>query len=159
MQRKSETRDLKVGGNTYPCTTTMLQPMRAMRLAPKLGKIIAPMLSRLRGVGSLKGLLSAERDVADLGPPLEAMFSQLDDATIDKLVPELLADTSVIVPDDKGNLCSIGLSNPAMIDIAFSGEDGLALMLAVMKFAAEVNFGRYFFANAPATKGTPTPSA
>ncbi len=155
-KRETVNRDIVVDGVTYPCSCTQMQATRSLRLAPRLGRVVAPMLSQMRGVKSLKGLINADRDVSELGPALEAMFAQLDDAAVDKISTELLSGTTIQVTGDDGTVRAIDLINPAMIDMAFQGD--LSLMMAVLKFAAEVNFGRYFFGRAPSAKGTPTPS-
>lgn len=156
-KRETVDRDITVDGQTYHVSCTQMQVTRSLRLAPRLGRVIARVLSQMRGVKSLKGLINSERDVSELGAALEAGFAQLDDAAVDKISGELLSGTTINVTDDAGTVRAIDLINPAMIDMAFQGD--LALMMAVLKFAAEVNFGRYFFARGQSTKGTPTPSA
>lgn len=156
MKRETVDRDIVVDGKSYPCSCTQMQVTRSLRLAPRLGRVIAPMLSQLKGVKTLRGLINADRDVSALGPALEAMFAQLDDAAVDKISGELLSGTTINVTGEDNQVRAIDLISPAMIDMAFQGD--LALMMAVLKFSAEVNFGRYFFARASSAKGTPTPS-
>lgn len=157
-KRETIERDIKVRDEVYHVATTPLHVTRQLRLAPKLLRVVAPMLTQMKGVKA-KGLMGAmaERDVADLGPALEAMCEHLDDAAVDKISLELLAGTTVIIPsEDGGQPRAIDLISPQMIDMAFQGD--LEFMMAVLKFAGEVNFARYFFGRGRSTPPTPTPS-
>jgi hypothetical protein len=144
-----------VGG--YEVSTTKLSPTTALKLAPKLLKILLPAM-RLQGgwMLVLRALAAANSDDAqsvDMGAAMGAiagvmteLLGAIDDATLDMLYRELLADTSIIVPDEKDTLINVELNTTEMIDLAFGGLDnGLTLLVQVLLFVGEVNFKRSFF--------------
>jgi hypothetical protein len=127
-----------IGG--FEVSTTRLHPTRALKLAPKIAKILIPLI-RLQNAAALLA-----SDAGQLVAPMTGLIESLDDATLDLLYRELLANTSIIVPDESDRLTSIDLNTPQMIDIAFGGFDnGMSLLLETLVFAGEVNFKRSFF--------------
>lgn len=155
-KRETVDREITVRGETYRVSTTPLHVTRQLRLAPKIARIVAPMLAHLPKGVSLKELV-LHKSLSDVGPALEAMMDHLDDAAVDKISGELLSSTSIVTAGDDGQMRSYDLTSQSMIDSAFQGD--LELMIAVMRFAGEVNFGRYFFGRGRPAKETPTPSA
>ncbi len=136
MSRKSETR--QIGG--FEVSTTKLRPTSALKLAPKLLKILVPLL-RLQNAADI-----LQHDAGRFVAALTDLLGTLDDATLDTLYRELLCDTSITVPNDAGVLSVIELNTAQMIDIAFGGQDnGLQLLVETMIFVGEVNFKRSFF--------------
>lgn len=144
-----------VGG--YEVSTTKLSPTAALKLGPKLLRILLPAM-RLQGgwMLVLRALASANSEAAedvDMGAAMGAiagvmteLLGAIDDATLDMLYRDLLADTSIIVPDEKDTLVNVELNTPQMIDLAFGGLDnGLTLLVQVLIFVGEVNFKRSFF--------------
>ncbi len=129
----------------YEVTTMRLRPTAALKLGPKLAKIMTPAL-RLQAVASaaLSGNMAGA--VSALAPAVASMLTGLDDDTLDMLYRDLLPDTTIVMPDDNGVLRVVELNTPQMIDIAFGDlEDGVTLLVKVMVFVAEVNFKRSFF--------------
>lgn len=141
MAKKHETRTI----SGFDVTVTQFDPRTALRLMPEVGKVLAPILPYLKG-------LNLKADVETMSPALVTFFERFQ-AAGDDFVPRLLAGTSIVMPAEDehgrptGELRVYDLGNPAMFDIAFMGR--LDLMMRVAYFAAEVNFFRYFFANAP----------
>lgn len=144
-EQKPETRT--IGG--YEVTTTRLPPMRALKLAPKIIKLMTPLLH----LQALAGGGLGNVDTSELTSAIDELVVQLDAKTIDLLCTELLARTSVVMPDaQRGVDRVVELDAPEMIDIAFGDEDGLPRLIGVLKFAGEVNYRKSFFALADQIK-------
>lgn len=156
MSRPSVTRD--IGG--YEVSTTKLRPTAALKLKPKIAKVLLPALKLAPAFGPLIRAAQAgteispalvlavlgQLDLDNLVGGLADLLGSLDDATLDMLYRELLADTSITVPNDAGVLSVVELNTPQMIDIAFGGLDnGITLLVQTMIFVGEVNFKRSFF--------------
>lgn len=156
MSRPSTTRS--IGG--YEVSTTKLRPTAALKLKPKILKVLLPALKLAPSFGPLiraaqsgmeitpalvVGVLG-QLDLDTLVGGLVELLGSLDDATLDLLYRELLADTSITVPNDAGVLSVVELNTEKMIDIAFGGLDnGITLLVQTMIFVGEVNFKRSFF--------------
>jgi hypothetical protein len=147
MAKRSETRE--IGG--HDVTVNQFDPTTALKLAPRVGKVLVPILPYLKGFDLKAG-------VESMSPALFTFFEQMQ-AQGDDLIPELLKGTSIVLPAEDetgkstGEMRIYDLGQPGMFNIAFMGR--LDLMMRVALFAAEVNFFRYFFARAP----KPTPGA
>lgn len=127
-------------------STTRLAPLAALKLVPKIGKLLTPLL-QLKSMAAIVEQHGLENvDVSSAVPVIDALFAQLDDKTIDLLCTELLVDTSITMPNDVGVMVTYELATKDMIDMAFGDEDGLPRLIAVLKFAGEVNFAKSFFA-------------
>lgn len=121
----------------YEVTTTKLRPTAALRLAPKILKILTPAIAALNGL-SITSADGVER--------VMSLLAVLDDATLNMLYRELLPETTITMPDDNGVPRVVELSDTQMIDIAFGGlDDGLTLLVKVMLWVGRVNFERSFF--------------
>ena len=144
-----------IGG--YEVSTTKLPATAALKLAPKLLKILLPAM-RLQGgwmliLRALATANSEDAQTVDVGAAMGAiagvlteLLGAVDDATLETLYRDLLTDTSISVPDEKGVLVTVELNTPQMIDMAFDGlDDGLTLLVQVMLFVGEGNFKRSFF--------------
>jgi hypothetical protein len=137
MGRPSTTKT--IGG--YEVSTTRLAPTKALKLAPKLTKLIIPMI-RLQNAAAI---MQATGDADRLVHALTEIIGTIDDATLDMLYRELLCDTSIILPNDNGVMSVHELNTPQMVDIAFGRVDeGLTLLVQVMIFVGEVNFKKHF---------------
>lgn len=156
MSRPSTTRS--IGG--FEVSTTKLRPTSALKLGPKVLKILLPALRLMPAFGPLLRAAKAgteispavvvavlgQLDLDGLVTMLVDLLGSLDDATLDMLYRELLADTSITVPNDAGVLSIVELNTAQMIDIAFGGLDnGIVLLVETMIFVGEVNFKRSFF--------------
>lgn len=157
MSRPSVT--ASIGG--FEVSTTKLRPTVALKLTPKLLKIVMPALRLAPVFGPLMrlaqdgkeitpGLVLAvlgQVDVDELVVAMTELLGTLDDATLDMLYRELLADTSIVVPNDAGVLTVVELNTVQMVDIAFGGIDnGIEMLVRTMLFVGKVNFERSFFA-------------
>ena len=112
----------------FDVDTTHLPARRAIKLAGKLGRVIAPALSKTRG-------LSMQSDLADLAPVLTAFFSGLEDKEYDALLLESLASTVITYGEPKRR---IELSSLTRIDEVFG--DDMSALVKVFAFVIEVNF-------------------
>lgn len=127
-----------IGG--YSVSTTRLLPTKALRLSPKIMKIFLPLLQIQWQIQQSQG------DVESIMPAATTLLESLDEATLNYLYRELLAETSIVLPDEHDRMVNVELSSPDMIDMAFGGLDnGMSILIQVMVFAAEVNFKRSFF--------------
>lgn len=157
MSRPSTTRS--IGG--FEVSTTKLRPTAALKLAPKLMKIMIPALKLVPGLGPLISVartagaeltpalvmaVLGRLDLDQLVGSLAELLGTVDDATLDTLYREMLVDTSVTVPNDQGVLHVVELNTPGMIDLAFGGLDnGINLLVQTLIFVGEVNFKHSFF--------------
>ena len=96
-------------------------PLRGLTLRGRLLKILAPVLSKLPENVSLEQLMSS--NVSALGPALGALFEQIQPAELPDLCWEILAFTTVTVPDDKGTPVIFTFADRRMIDLAFGGPN------------------------------------
>lgn len=136
--RTRPTEKCMIGG--YEVSTTRLAPTTCLRLAPKLIKILTPALPLVVRSRAL------DMDADKIGEAINALTATLDDAMIDMLCRELLADTTIIMPNEHGVLTVVELTSPQMVDIAFGGiDDGLSLLVQTLLFVGKVNFKRSFF--------------
>jgi hypothetical protein len=155
MGRPTTTRTI----DGYEVSTTRLAPTKALKLAPKLLKLLVPALdlapvvlpivrAAQSGVVVTPALVLAALgrfEMSDLTGAVVKLLGQLDDATIDMLCRELLCDTSIILPNDNGVMSVHELNTQQMVDIAFGRVDeGLTLLVEVLLFVGEVNFKKHF---------------
>jgi hypothetical protein len=117
-------------------TTQTLPYMRAAMLGAKLGKIAAPAMMHVGGF--------IQWDIAEL---LGAI--QPDD--LPTLMTEILAQTT-LVKDGK----QLPLGSREMQDLAFTGN--LALAMAVLRFALEVNYSSFLVGGLGVSKVEESPS-
>jgi len=123
--------------------TQQLPALRSFRLFNKLGKILAPVLTR---VADLK--ISEDMEIGELAPALGELFAHIDPGESDTLAKEILAMTSVVYENK-----NFELANEGAIDTIFTGRFKAFLM--TMAFALQVNY-QDFFADA---LGSVVPSA
>lgn len=111
-------------------TVTQFPALKSFSLLARLGKVIAPALGKVQG-------LTLESDVSALGPALAELFSRLDEADASALVRDVLASSHAVYD---GKL--VPLDRAETIDLVFSGR--MRLLLEVLRFALEVNYGDFF---------------
>jgi hypothetical protein len=133
-----ETKETRI--DDYQVRVTPHAARAAVKLLAKIGRVIGPGLAKLKTDGDVSSVKDMELD--DLGPAIAALFTALDDASIDILLADIFKHTSITKPDIKGELRMYDLSRVTEVDDAF-GCDHL-LMLKVVKYALEVNFGSFF---------------
>lgn len=138
-----DTKEKKIGG--YDVRVTQHPARPAARLLAKVGRVIAPGLSKLGKLASVKDLKPEDVELEDLGPAVAALFEAIDDDQVDALIAEIFKHTIIVLPDEAGQLRAFDLSKGDDIDRAFTGR--LSLMFACLKYALEVNFGSFFGAN------------
>lgn len=140
--RKTEDRDI----GDLKVTTIQLPAMRGSRLRLRLLKMLSPLLGALEGK-KLDDVMKL--DVSDLAPAIMAAASQLDDATHDALILQILLCTSVQTTDASGKQIRFDLTSQSTIDQAFGGD--VDALWSAAKFALEVNLGGNFFRRDVAT--------
>lgn len=128
-----------IGG--FEVSTTKLRPLDALKLAPKVMKVIVPALPVVIGGGKL--LLE---DVDAAAAALTKLLEVLDAQAIDTLCRELLCETSIVLPNEHGVMAVFELNTADMVNLAFGSLDnGMTLLVQTMLFVGEVNFKRSFF--------------
>jgi len=136
-----ETKNTTIEGFDVRCTQHRARA--AAKLLAKVGRVVAPGLSKLGKLAAGGDIKDA--DLEDLSPAVSALFEALTDDQLDRLMGEILAHTTITMPDSSGQMRVFDLSQGVMVDEAFTGR--LSLMFAVMKFALEANFGSFFAAS------------
>ena len=128
--------------------TKQLPAMRAFKLMARLVKAIGP------AIGALAKLDPSTR-VDAVTSELAGAFSTLDDQEAERLVPEILINTTVLTEDARG-LSEKSLTKER-IDEVFTGR--LMTMFKVLGFALEVNYGDFIAGSVPAAPQPPALSA
>lgn len=122
-------------------TTTQLPAMVALGLVPRLGRVVAPTISRL----------STMAGADDVGPALAELFASLDASEAQSLARDLLRATTVVVDGRQ-----LPLDRDEMINAAFGGK--LATMMKALWFVVQTNFADFLKA-ASVASGSKTSDA
>lgn len=138
------TESKEIDGITF--TTTMLPPLKAYPLAPRVAQIAIPVLQKMAALNlSAKDIANLkEMDVMKFLPMIEPLLEALGKKENEDLPQKLLASTSADLVDDNGNTTRVALLTPEAINRAFSGRGKLMTMIKAMWFVAGVNFGDFF---------------
>ncbi len=123
---------------------TQHPPLRALPLFAKLAKTVGPAFFMALDAGS--ALL--KKDIRELGPILEELFSNLAPEDVPLFARELLVFTSAT----HGGVLR-ALVDDATINTVFAGR--LPTMLKAMAFSAEVNFATFFVGSPNGSLATP----
>lgn len=126
--------------------TTMLPPLKAYPLAPRVAQIAIPVLQKMSALGlSAKAVVDLkEMDVMKFLPMIEPLLEALGKKENEDLPQKLLASTSADIVDDNGNVTRVALLTPEAINRVFAGRGKLMTMVKAMWFVAGVNFGDFF---------------
>lgn len=137
---------------------TQLPPTKALDILPEVARAFLPIIPYVKGINLSPGATFTMEDIAKLGPGLLAVADGLVGRQLSALAPKLLACTQVIVtPDGASEPTMFDLSNPSLIDAAFS--DNAGQLLPVLRFAMEVTFKDFFPSiGQPAAAPTPKPN-
>lgn len=125
MSLKTSTRSI----DGMDVSVTQLPARKGLKLAGKLGRVIAPVLSHI-------GNVKLDSDLTALAPALTALFSNLDDRDYDVLLLEILCMTAVVTQGVRHELTSL-----EKIDFVFGGD--MPKLVRVCAYALEVNFGDF----------------
>jgi hypothetical protein len=127
--------------NGIEVETTQFLPMRAHKLLMRLARVMGPALGEIANVevGELGEI--SKMNLASMGPALMRMFSEMDEATAEKLPLEILAGTTAVVTDANGNKRRHQLDSIDGFNQTFIGH-GITHYL-VMGFALKVNYARF----------------
>lgn len=136
MNLKSESKTLSDSQGDIEVTTTQFPAMKSFGLLAKLAKTVGPALGALMKLDP-KTEISASVD------GLAAAFSELDADTATRLVPEILAGTTVTL-DGK----MFDFTRKENIDLVFSGR--LGLMFQTLGHALQVNYRDFSAGSDPA---------
>lgn len=131
-------------------TSQQLPAMRALKLLPRLARLLAPALASL-GTGKI----DLQADVSSIANVLSQALEPLDDNQVEALSRDLLADTTVVLTDETGKRRNQTLGSVAAINSVFSGR--LPAMLKAMALSVEVNFSDFFPASAPSAPPKESP--
>lgn len=121
-----------IGGTTFEVQQHPAR--RAMRLLPRLGKLIGPLAGTAKAAASAGGLGEIDPDV--LARLVGSLFDALSPDEFDALLGELLSFTAIVEPD--------GRKMPLwpVFDSRMQGRPEDVLVLAA--FSVQVNFGGFF---------------
>lgn len=145
--QKTESKEFTDDQGTLRVQSMQLSALRAFRLMGRLGKLLGPALTQLKGV-KFRGTNSAA-----LLPALAALFESMDPEEAETLAVQVLEGTMVVHGDK-----FVTLNTVETINAVFGGR--LMTMLKVMVFAAEVNFRDFFTTlTQPAEAGDAAPVA
>jgi hypothetical protein len=145
-----EATEKEIGGVVY--RTTKIPAMRATKLQNRLARVLGPGLAQIAGAllsGMPSGSLRLENldlsrvDYEMVGGAVAGVFSELDDATTEALIRELLSTTCYV--DDRGNPRPIfPTSGTKEFDAHFA--DALPRIWQVVGWNVGVNYGGFFSA-------------
>lgn len=124
---------------SYTMDPLMLYPM-----APRMAKILAPILGGLGGMGELTeaGIEKMLRsDASKLSPVVLELAKALGEKENANLPRELLCKTVAIVEGENGEDRRVSLNDPKNINAIFRGK--FYGMLRAMWFSLGVNFGNF----------------
>lgn len=133
-----ETKETRI--DDYQVRVTPHAARAATKLFAKIGRVIGPGLAKLKTDGDASSVKDLE--LSDIGPAISALFTALDDASIDILLADIFKHANITKPDSKGQLRMYDLSRLEEIDGAFEGQ--LLLLFKTVKYVLEVNFGSFF---------------
>lgn len=133
-----ETKIRTIDGIEFRCQ--QVSAVKGYKLFAKIGKILAPMLPLLGGLDLQNMQNALRRDIATLGPGLQAMLEAME--SDDRLMFELLGGTQARVTLPNGIDEMLDLANANAINTVFGGK--ILTLLKVMGFAVEVNFHDFF---------------
>lgn len=146
----------------YEVTVVQHPSVRGFKLFTRIARLLVPVIGKL---GPMLGVVVKEDfamedlmkfPVENLSGALTAMFSQLDDATAESILLEVLSGTTVVW-NQNGTLMKADLvDGQKAVDTAFDGE--LASLLKVAGFALKVNFRDFLGGSVGRKQATPTPS-
>lgn len=146
-----ETQEKEIDDATFRVTPHKARA--GAKLSAKLARIILPVMGGLKG----QTLVSIQKmEMSELAPAFGNVLMHLDDATLDALMADIYARTTVVIKNDKGEPELFDLSKGSRIDDAFTGA--LGLMFKGMWFAVEVNFGNFFDETGPSAGAEKAPT-
>lgn len=126
------TRTKEIGGVVYEVQQHPAR--RAMRLLPRLGKLVGPLVGAVKAASNAGGLGEVPADV--LARLVGSLFDSISPDDFEGLLGELFAFTTVVEPDGrKLNLWPV-------FDLRMQGRPEDVLRLAA--FSIEVNFSGFF---------------
>lgn len=121
--------------------TTMLPAIPALRLANRLGRLVAPAIAEA-------GSFSAATSIAALGPVFSRFFSNLRDEEVEPLVLAIFAASQAQIQRDDGGGGTVDkllpLNNAGNINQVFEGD--LEGLIASLWHVLTVNFSGFISA-------------
>lgn len=135
---KTEHEKFGAVGEELAFSTQQFPARRALRLMAMLMKQVGPLLAALGGIDDEMPL---ETQIATIVPALNDGLMGLDPELADKLVLEILACTSVIMPNPDRQVAFSGPRAGDNLDNVFSGE--LGTLMRVVAWVLKVNFSNF----------------
>lgn len=130
----------EIGGRKY--TVNQLPAMQAVRLLPRIGKAIGPVLGRVLSAAAGGGGLSAALGKVDAGAAFATLFDTLTSAELEYLTRELLVGATVEYTDENGRQTLAELLK--VFDVVMAGRIGD--VFKVLFFAFKVNYANFSLA-------------
>lgn len=129
----------EIGGRKV--TSQPLPFPQAEALLPEVGELLSLMAGEL-GSAFTEGKISLKDDVMKLAPALSTVAQFFGGGRLTKLAPKLLACTTVIMPDMRGELANYELGKEKDRNYVF--DDQPELYFPILFFAGRVTFKRFF---------------
>lgn len=147
---KSDEKTISTSGGDFKFATTQLPAVRGFKLFGRLVKQVGPLFGAFASLGDI----SPDMDISGAIPALAGALAQMDPDELLSLSREILASTTVHIPDATGGRV-MPLSTDENINIVFTGR--LRMMIEVLLFVIGVNFSDFLpgGVKAPGLPGTP----
>jgi hypothetical protein len=129
---------------------------QAEALLPEVGELLALMAQEL-GDALSSGKINLKDDVMKLAPVLGKVSQFFGGGRLQKLSPRILACTTIVMPDMKGELANYELSKEK--DRTYTFDEQPELYFPTLFFAGRVTFQRFFPASVLTAAATRTPSS
>lgn len=110
-------------------------------ILPEVMTIVAIGMREL-GSAVMTGVVKLDDDVVKLLPALVPITQHFENGYLARIAPKILACTTVVMPDFKGDLSKFELSKEADRSAVFN--DYPEAYLPMLFFAGRVTFGRFF---------------
>lgn len=147
---KSEEREI----DGLRVTVIKFNVLEGTKLKADLGALVGPAIAQVAPLLE-KGAAFGEMDVDALAPSVVTLFRNMKSSDIEPLLIKILRRTTVIKPDERGQMIKIDLTSAADIDRTFDSE---VTMWKVVWFALGVNFRDFLDVRAQrAASETPMP--
>lgn len=127
----------------------------AQPLIPEVAEIVSLALRHLGGMVSASGEVSLKtQDVLKLAPVLGELAAHLGAGRLERLAPKIMATTTVICEDVKGELQSYDLGKDKERNYVFDEHPGIYFQVLI--FAGMVTFKRFFPASGRSVGSVPS---
>lgn len=145
----------EIGGRKV--TSQPLPFPKAQALLPEVAELIG-LIAREAGDLIGQGKIDIKKeDIAKLIPVLASVAAFFGQGRLERLAPRIMAATTVVMPDEGGEMSNYELGKEKDRDYVFDEQP--ELYFQILFFAGKVTFARFFPVSALVGKGTRKPSS